>query len=75
MTVHAKTVGCSLREAQTDFDTEGGVLHWGLTSLRAGSWTKPCPPHRGGAVPLSQLGVSPSFEPDKEWIHTYGWLA
>ena len=48
MTVHAKTVGCSLREAQIDFDTEVGVLHWGLTSLRAGSWTKPCPPHRGG---------------------------
>ena len=27
MTVHAKTVGCSLREAQTEFDTELGVLH------------------------------------------------
>ena len=27
MTVHAKTVGCSLREAQTEFDTEFGVLH------------------------------------------------
>ena len=27
MTVHAKTVRCSLREAQTEFDTELGVLH------------------------------------------------
>ena len=43
MTVHAKTVGCSLREAQAEFDTNLGFI-----SLRAGSWMKPCPPHRGG---------------------------
>ena len=39
----------------------------------------PYPSFRPGlslrAVPLSLLGVSPSFELDKEWIHTYGWPA
>ena len=71
MTVHAKTVGCSLREAQTEFDTEFGVLH--LSEQAAGR--NHALPTGGGAVPLSLLGVSPSFELDKEWIHTYGWPA
>ena len=71
MTVHAKTVGCSLREAQTEFDTELGVLH--LFEQAAGR--NHALPTRAGAVPLSLLGVSHSFELVKEWIHTYGWPA
>ena len=53
--------------------TKSAYAHW--QAQLAGSWTKPCPPHRRGAVLLSQLGVSPLFELDKERIHTYGWPA
>ena len=54
MTVHAKTVGCSLREAQTEFDTELGVLH--LFEQAAGR--NHALPTAGGGTSLSAWSFS-----------------
>ena len=54
MTVHAKTVGCSLREAQTEFDTEFGAY---ISSSRQLDETMPSP-QGGGSTSLSAWSLS-----------------
>ena len=69
MTVHAKTVGCSLREAQTEFDTEF-VAH--IFSSRQLDETMPSPQGVGSTL-LSAWSLS--FIRTGQGTDSYLWLA